>query len=301
MTEHLLRVKPEECRNYLADLFFEADEGADRFIARTGASLCKAYRNGVLWFHVHFATNAAQYCSVFKRSPGAKFHWADNHDTGRNRKEQRRTSDANRGLGQGIVLVKVAEFVEKPKRMAPTEIPSMVWLRPLDECLLVRRIMSDEFSPTIALDVGGLSVPTSFPEENRKLRSAGALCEAEGQLSNSDVEYRSKQYGNQANLDIPLWIGGGLPTTSRMTLCDPFGSFSRRTVLNLDVMHPSIRERNSAILSLATWSLRMGPYRGCFGDGSSGSGVVSCSATNLARRPFFVVVIQFFRLGYEIQ
>jgi hypothetical protein len=106
------------------------------------------------------------------------------------------------------VLVKVAEFVEKPKRMTPAEIPSMVWLRPLDECLLVRRIMSDEFSPTIALGVGGLSAPMSFPEENRKLRLSGALCEAERQLSNSDVEYRSEQYGNQANLDIPLWIGG---------------------------------------------------------------------------------------------
>jgi hypothetical protein len=205
-------MEPEECRNYLSDLFFDADQGVDRFIARTGASLGKAYRNGVMWFHVHFATNAAQYCSVFKRNPGANFHWAGHaeHDAlrkpGRNRQEcERRASDANRGFGQGIVLVKVAEFVEKPKRMTPTEIPSMVWLRPLNDCLIIRREMSHHFDPSFG--VGKFSTLTSSPEVNRELGPVGAFGETFRQLSNGNIEHRPEQDCNCANLDIPLWIG----------------------------------------------------------------------------------------------
>jgi hypothetical protein len=214
VTERASGVKPVEIRDYLADLFFDADEGVDRFLARTGASLCKAYRNGVVWFHLHFATEAAQYCSVFKRNPGAKLHWAAHGDNaaadepgGSSQDLECRASDVDRGFGQGVVLVKVAELLEKPKRMTPTEIPSMVWLRPLDDCLLIRRKKSDEFSPSIAPVVDTFSSLTSlasFPEEDRELRPIGAIRETPGQFGNSDIEDRSKLHGNRANLDIPL-------------------------------------------------------------------------------------------------
>lgn len=208
-------MKPEEGRNYLADLYFDADEGADRFVSRTGASLGKAYRDGLLWFDVHFATDAAQYCSVFKRHPGANLHrtahceHAALHDSSRSGENgELRAPDANRGFGQGVVLVKVAKFAEKPKRMTMAKIPSMVWLRPLDDCSLIRRKMSDHFGSPGTLNEGVVSALTRLPQENRKLGSPGALGDAFGNLSESDIKYRPKQNGNQTNFHIPLWIGG---------------------------------------------------------------------------------------------
>ncbi len=101
------RMKPEKLSDYLSDLFFHAREGVDRFITRTGAPFYKAYRDGVVWFHIHFATNAAEYCAVFKRNPGAEFHATG--VTARNGGEQiSRAANRHGGLGQGIMLVSVA-------------------------------------------------------------------------------------------------------------------------------------------------------------------------------------------------
>ena len=101
------RMKIEELNDYLSDLFFNAREGVERFITRSGAPFYKAYRDGVVWLDIHFATNATEYCAVFKRNSGAEFHAAG--VTGRNGGEQiSRATNRHGGLGQGIMLVSVA-------------------------------------------------------------------------------------------------------------------------------------------------------------------------------------------------
>jgi hypothetical protein len=200
------RMNHQEINDYLSDLFFNAREGVDRFITRSGAPFYKAYRDGVVWFHIHFATDAAEYCAVFKRNACAEFHTAGVAE--RNGREQKgRAANRHGSLGQGVMLVSVAQLVKKPKRVPPTEIPSMVWLRPLDDCLLVRSEVADESD-----SVSGESAAPTFSvcpvDKNRELRLLRSSGSSPGQFGYGDVKNRSKQNGKSANLDVPVWIGG---------------------------------------------------------------------------------------------
>ena len=57
-----------------------------------------------------------------------------------------RPGDRGRYIRDDVVFVSVAQLVQKPKRMPPTEIPSMVWLRQLNDYLVVSRKMPDSFA-----------------------------------------------------------------------------------------------------------------------------------------------------------
>ncbi|MCX7424915.1 MAG: hypothetical protein NTW96_04715 [Planctomycetia bacterium] len=198
------RMKHQELCDYLSDLFFNAREGVDRFITRSGAPFYKAYRDGVVWFHIHFATNAAEYCAVFKRNACPEFHAAG--VTEWNGREQiSRAPNRHGGFGTGIVLGSVAQLVKNPKRVTPTEIPSMIWLRPLDDCLIARSQVGNTSGS--AVGKSGPSSSVRSIDKDRKLGLPRPARSPSGQLGNGDVKNRSKRNGKLANLNIPLWVG----------------------------------------------------------------------------------------------
>lgn len=110
MTERRLSMNFHKIRNYSSNLCFDASEGVDCLFTRSGTSFCKAYRDRVVWFHIHFVTNASEYCCVLKRNSSAKFHATG--VTARNGEQVRAAFYRHGCFGQGVVLVCVTSFMK---------------------------------------------------------------------------------------------------------------------------------------------------------------------------------------------
>ena len=81
----------------------------------------------------------------------------------------------------------------------------MIWLRPLDDCLIFRSQVGNDFGAAS----GKSSCPSSVVRSVDKDRKTGLLRSAgspSGQFGDGDVKNRSKQNGKPANLDIPIWV-----------------------------------------------------------------------------------------------
>ena len=192
--------------------------------------ICEAYLKGTLDLHLHLSRSEfdsaplasgdnhllpwfipSQSCAVFHAPRIVNSDVLDDAIESQAGQVELRLSNDRKEA----VLVGVVHFMEEPERVS-ARIPSVIWLRPLDHCLLAMRQVSDE-PPTVSGEAGGVIVDR---KSGSVVRGAGSF---QGQLPDQVVQSGAEGVSEVTN-EKPVeyrWRlrnGGGHETISGVTV-----------------------------------------------------------------------------------
>lgn len=173
-------------------------------------SVPERYEDGDLCIHLHFLSGFGDFCAIFQDCR------AETYERILREAIPPLTSvqDAPPGPDdlKQPVLVSIVYLMQQVKRIAPTASPALVWLQPLDSCLMFAAKALNHLSPS-ATEMGALGALAAAPprtthEEDREL---GVACRCFGlekrQLPNDSIEGGAQVMGNfpDANAPIKRW------------------------------------------------------------------------------------------------
>ena len=189
-------------------------------------SIPERYKRDELRIHLHVKGSFAVFCAIFQYVARGDIEGIIEMfpPTASDRRHSRFCPE---DLNQPM-LVRVIDLMEPPQGAAPSPFPALVWLQPLDACLMFRAEVVNHVasipSPLDCLTVGvngplelmvhGIakweSRPT--PQENRKLL-AGVPCRCfgvqGGELVNETIESGPEIMGHLSDPDSPVGVGWG--------------------------------------------------------------------------------------------